>query len=251
MTGASAESLFLTTHKLLAKQQIFAAGLPTPCWIVDDPITGCPPRPKRAIRRLFPSTPTLGRVREATARWIIKGIWEQGSRDMDDDAVFAGGLPEVRARLRERIDRGPAAPRLPKHTSKAGNSTLPCSPVRAEWKCCRRRRSIFPRSRPKNPVSSGTARNGRPIPSSITTPRTVSISPPPTGPCSIPRRPGPAMLEPVHASRLGPCRFPRRSRGPALDSGSQCQSLPVARRRVCRRPRRGHRMPCGHETHRR
>src|SRR5687767_7182126 len=35
-TGASAESLVLTNHKLLAKRQLLAAGLPTPGWITAD-----------------------------------------------------------------------------------------------------------------------------------------------------------------------------------------------------------------------
>ena len=97
-TGASAESLFLTTHKLLAKERIFGAGLPTPCWIMEDatlednenPSVGPRPHPKGEGK---------------TMRWIIKGVWEQGSRDMDDEAVFTGGLAEVHCRLRERIAR--------------------------------------------------------------------------------------------------------------------------------------------------
>ena len=39
-TGSSAESLFLTSHKLLAKERLFHAGLPTPAWIVQDGIHG-------------------------------------------------------------------------------------------------------------------------------------------------------------------------------------------------------------------
>ena len=96
----------MTTHKLLAKQQLFAAGLPTPGWIVDDPVTGYPPHGLGgASSAFFPSPADAWPAGDATARWIIKGIWEQGSRDMDDDAVLAGGVPEVRAGLRERIAR--------------------------------------------------------------------------------------------------------------------------------------------------
>ena len=39
-TGASAESLFLTTHKLLAKDRLASAGLPTPRWIVQETPAG-------------------------------------------------------------------------------------------------------------------------------------------------------------------------------------------------------------------
>jgi D-alanine-D-alanine ligase len=106
-TGASAESLFLTTHKILAKERLCHAGLPTPAWVVQDTIADMDensgiisphPNPLRA--------PTEGWSGEGTIkRWIIKGIWEQGSRDMDDGAVFTGGLPEVQQQLRNRVKR--------------------------------------------------------------------------------------------------------------------------------------------------
>ena len=104
-SGASAESLFLTTHKLLAKDRLSRAGLPTPSWIVQDKIMGGKekpciinphPDPLPTNLRLVPGEVTL-------TRWIIKGVWEQGSRDMDDDAVFSGGAAEVHRRLRERV----------------------------------------------------------------------------------------------------------------------------------------------------
>src|SRR5262245_39596048 len=44
-TGASAEALVLTNDKLLAKQQLRGAGLPTPDWVSqgDDHLAGGPP----------------------------------------------------------------------------------------------------------------------------------------------------------------------------------------------------------------
>jgi len=106
-TGAHAESLFLTSHKLLAKDRLSQAGLPTPAWVVQEMVEGgndtsnvsCPhPNPLRA--------PTEGWSGEGTVgRWIIKGVWEQASRDMNDDAVFTGDLLEVRRRLYERVNR--------------------------------------------------------------------------------------------------------------------------------------------------
>jgi D-alanine-D-alanine ligase len=103
-TGGSAESLFLTTHKILAKDRLFHAGLPTPAWIVQDTIPG------ENISCNLPDdfSATQSALDITPGRWIIKGIWEQGSRDMDDDAVFAGGLPEVQQQLRKRV----------KHTSR-------------------------------------------------------------------------------------------------------------------------------------
>ncbi len=118
-TGASAESLFLTTHKLLAKDRLSRAGLPTPDWIVQEAVSGG--KEKSCIISPRPSpirapTGTVGRRHEVLVgtvgwsgegtltRWIIKGVWEQGSRDMDDDAVFTGGMPEVHRRLQERVE---------------------------------------------------------------------------------------------------------------------------------------------------
>jgi D-alanine-D-alanine ligase len=98
-TGAAAESLFLTTHKLLAKDRLSRAGLPTPSWIVQDKIIGG--NEKSCIISPHPSP--LPKGEGTLTRWIIKGVWEQGSRDMDDDAVFTGSAAEVHRRLRERV----------------------------------------------------------------------------------------------------------------------------------------------------
>lgn len=93
-TGSRTEALILTTNKLLAKQRIHQAGLPTPAWIE----AGDPTLPNPAED-------------ESRASWIIKGIWEQGSRDMGDDAVLVDVCwSEVLARLNRRIaaNRRPA-----------------------------------------------------------------------------------------------------------------------------------------------
>jgi D-alanine-D-alanine ligase len=99
-TGASAESLFLTTHKILAKERLLHAGLPTPAWIVQDTIS------EANISCDLPSdfSTTKSTLDIAPNRWIIKGVWDQASRDMDDGAVFAGGLPDVQEQLRKRVE---------------------------------------------------------------------------------------------------------------------------------------------------
>ena len=102
-TGSRTESLFLTTHKLLAKQQLRQAGLPTPAWMESDPGSGLENRPSHPRPRELEATAEGGR---ATRRWIIKGVWEQASRGMEDDAVLEGvELAEVRRRLAERAAR--------------------------------------------------------------------------------------------------------------------------------------------------
>ncbi|MCE5269140.1 MAG: hypothetical protein LLG00_14790 [Planctomycetaceae bacterium] len=81
--GNSTEALFLTTHKLLGKQRMREGGLPTPDWFVVPDSAG-----DRAI--------------DAGKSWIIKGVWDQGSRGLDDDAVLTG---VERASLIERLEQ--------------------------------------------------------------------------------------------------------------------------------------------------
>lgn len=72
-TGASADALFLTGQKLLAKQHMRAAGLPTPDWVVRDTKVGAEGL-----------TPDPGR------RYIIKSVWEDASFGLEDSSVVDG-----------------------------------------------------------------------------------------------------------------------------------------------------------------
>jgi D-alanine-D-alanine ligase len=126
-TGSRTEALFLTTHKLLAKQQLRQVGLPTPAWVeskitiheghearqenrkgnCDGECCGLGPDPSNPppLSSSCSSCPSwiIHGVSSASASWIIKGIWEQGSRGMDDDAVLRDVDPlELRQRLLER-----------------------------------------------------------------------------------------------------------------------------------------------------
>jgi D-alanine-D-alanine ligase len=83
-TGSRTEAMWLTTNKILAKERMRQAGLPTPTWMENDarsiPISELPP----------------------CSSWIVKGVSDQGSRDMQDDAVLMDAGPaEVLERLRE------------------------------------------------------------------------------------------------------------------------------------------------------
>jgi D-alanine-D-alanine ligase len=87
-TGNRAAALFLTTQKLLTKHRLHAAGLPTPGWLSGNGEISQPP------------------TRATTAQqWIIKGVWDHASRDMDEKAVFFGEVPEVQRRLKQRTRR--------------------------------------------------------------------------------------------------------------------------------------------------
>ncbi|HXT21688.1 MAG TPA: D-alanine--D-alanine ligase, partial [Thermoanaerobaculia bacterium] len=83
-TGNPAESIFVTTNKLLAKQRLVGAGLPTPampaCWPETD----------------APSTP----ARFTPGRYILKPVWEHASLGMGDDVVVK---PSSRRDLLARV----------------------------------------------------------------------------------------------------------------------------------------------------
>ncbi len=86
-TGSRTEALFLSANKLLSKQRMHQAGLPTPAWI-ETGDTGVP-------------SPIDD---DSRMSWILKGIWEQGSRGMGDDSVLMEvRWAEVLERLTERI----------------------------------------------------------------------------------------------------------------------------------------------------
>jgi len=81
-TGSSAEALYLTTQKRLAKERMLAAGLPVPEWI-----EAGDGRAPHAVPR---------------ADWIVKSIWEHASVGLDDNSILRGLTPEeVAAHLPE------------------------------------------------------------------------------------------------------------------------------------------------------
>ncbi len=67
-TGARTEAIFLTSHKLLSKRVMAAAGIPTPPGI-------------EAARLIRGETPAFG------PPFILKDVWEHASIGMGDDAV--------------------------------------------------------------------------------------------------------------------------------------------------------------------
>jgi D-alanine-D-alanine ligase len=92
-TGASTESLFLTSNKIVAKRLLHGAGLPTSPWIGP-----CPAE-------------TTGRrdrgQGDGTGRsFIVKSMWEHASYNLDDDEILPGDDPErIWKVLEERAPR--------------------------------------------------------------------------------------------------------------------------------------------------
>ena len=93
-TGNPTAATFLASHKLLAKERLVQAGLPTPAWIVVPP---------QAVGRSCTPPEAVGR---SSTSWIIKGVWEQSSRDLDEHSIVTGVDGEaLLALLRERAAR--------------------------------------------------------------------------------------------------------------------------------------------------
>jgi D-alanine-D-alanine ligase len=88
-TGSSADAIYLTTHKLLAKERMLAAGLPTPAWIVRTSNDG--------------SSLLYGPDDGSPADWITKSVWEHASVGLGDGSLLRG----VQARtIAERLPGG-------------------------------------------------------------------------------------------------------------------------------------------------
>lgn len=92
-TGASAESLYITSNKVLAKERIRAGGLLTPDW------TG--PWPAAGGRTLAKK-----RVSRRRSRHIVKAVWEHASFGMDDDVIVENAdEAKLLARMQELAPR--------------------------------------------------------------------------------------------------------------------------------------------------
>jgi D-alanine-D-alanine ligase len=101
-TGNSAEAVFQTTHKLLAKQLLHLAGLPTPAWLPGDHSechggAGRGGMAETAVARVMPAL---------RPPCIVKAVWEHASRGLDDQNVMTeGDAADVEERLRQFAQR--------------------------------------------------------------------------------------------------------------------------------------------------
>lgn len=73
-TGSPAESIFLSSHKILAKEILKQNNLPTPVW-------------QAASSYLL--NPGNSLVQEMPDRWIIKSLWEHASLGLNADSVIS------------------------------------------------------------------------------------------------------------------------------------------------------------------
>jgi D-alanine-D-alanine ligase len=99
-TGASSAAMFTTTHKLLAKRLLVAAGLPTPAWVdrMGEIAVG------KSTRDRVDGTGGIAVGNSTRAgRWILKSVFEDASIGIGDDAVVELSAPlRLPALLAER-----------------------------------------------------------------------------------------------------------------------------------------------------
>jgi len=93
-TGACAEAMCLTSHKVLAKQRLAAAHLPTPPWIGPYPedVPNLPPAAGPAVT--------------SEEKWIVKSVWEHASIGLDEKThLLCDHADRAATLLRERAPR--------------------------------------------------------------------------------------------------------------------------------------------------
>jgi len=94
-TGAPTEAIFLSNHKLLTKQRLCEAGLPTPGWIGPD--ARQPPRLRQGGHE-----PAF----EPSARYMLKTVCEHASFGLDEENIVqAEDRASLQALVREHANR--------------------------------------------------------------------------------------------------------------------------------------------------
>ncbi len=92
-TGCPAEAIYLTSHKVMAKERMRGLKIPTADWInpfpLDIPWLGAKQEPGAADL-------------EAAPTWIIKSLWEHASLGLEQENLVTGNSREVAALLADR-----------------------------------------------------------------------------------------------------------------------------------------------------
>jgi D-alanine-D-alanine ligase len=93
-TGSCAETILVTSHKVLAKDRLLSSRLPTPPWIGPYPAD-------------IPSVSgATADKQEAGARWLVKSVWEHASIGIDETAaVLCDRADRVMDVLRQHAHR--------------------------------------------------------------------------------------------------------------------------------------------------
>jgi D-alanine-D-alanine ligase len=101
-TGCPAPAIYATSHKVMAKERLCLAGLPTPAWINPFPADmpwqgGVDPGDDRP----GDNGPVL-KTSDPGSLWIIKSVWEHGSLGLEAENLVTGTAKTVTRLLKER-----------------------------------------------------------------------------------------------------------------------------------------------------
>ncbi|MDZ7664384.1 MAG: D-alanine--D-alanine ligase [Desulfotignum sp.] len=88
-TGCPAQAVYATSHKVMAKERLHQAGLPTPAWINPFPAE-------------MPWQRGMDSGDDPNALWIIKSVWEHGSLGLEAENLVTGTAKTVNRLLKER-----------------------------------------------------------------------------------------------------------------------------------------------------
>lgn len=109
-TGCPAPAVYATSHKVMAKERLLLAGLPTPAWInpfpLDMPWQGAmdPGKDQAAgtgsTTNEYPGT--ARQTHDSECLWIIKSVWEHGSLGLEAENLVTGTAKTVIRLLKAR-----------------------------------------------------------------------------------------------------------------------------------------------------
>ncbi|MBG0779268.1 MAG: D-alanine--D-alanine ligase [Desulfotignum balticum] len=88
-TGCPAPAIYATSHKVMAKERLCLAGLPTPAWINPFPAD-------------MPWQGGMDPGDDPGSLWIIKSVWEHGSLGLEAENLVTGTAKTVTRLLKER-----------------------------------------------------------------------------------------------------------------------------------------------------
>jgi D-alanine-D-alanine ligase len=88
-TGCPAPAVYATSHKVMAKERLYLAGLPTPAWINPFPAD-------------MPWQGGMDSGDDPNALWIIKSVWEHGSLGLEAENLVTGTAKTVTRLLKAR-----------------------------------------------------------------------------------------------------------------------------------------------------
>jgi D-alanine-D-alanine ligase len=92
-TGSCAESLLVTSNKIMAKERMEKSGLPTPEWIGPYPVT-------------LPYSGNLNTLEGEPETWIIKSVWEHASIGLDKNGLIQTRKPEsIQMAMKKRVNQ--------------------------------------------------------------------------------------------------------------------------------------------------